>query len=69
MVSGTTSGIGNAGNVLVRANEVELIGRRANNRNASGLFTQINFSGTGNAGNLTIETGRLRVINGAGVGN
>jgi large exoprotein involved in heme utilization and adhesion len=44
---------------------VELVGRSPDQRNPSGLFTQVEQEATGDAGDLTIETARLTVLNGA----
>ncbi|MFB8787287.1 MAG: filamentous hemagglutinin N-terminal domain-containing protein [Potamolinea sp.] len=64
VLSSTTFGSGNAGNMTVRANFVEAFGT-LNNLNASGLFTAAQLGSTGNAGDLTIETQRLRLTDGA----
>ncbi len=64
VLSSTTFGSGNAGNMTVRASSVEAFGT-LNNLNASGLFTGAAFGSTGNAGDLTIETQRLRLTDGA----
>ena len=65
-VLASTSGTGPAGNLSVNAPEsVELIGRSADGRAPSGLFTQANLGDTGAGGNLTVETGRLIVRDGA----
>lgn len=59
-ISTSTSGAGNAGDLLIRASDsVEL---RGNNDDffASGIFAQvIDYEATGKGGNLTIETRRL----------
>jgi filamentous hemagglutinin family protein len=64
VLSSTTFGSGNAGNMTVKASSVEAFGT-LNNLNASGLFTSAALGSTGNAGDLTIETQRLRLTNGA----
>ncbi|MEW6498197.1 MAG: filamentous hemagglutinin N-terminal domain-containing protein, partial [Cyanobacteriota bacterium] len=64
VLSSTTFGSGNAGNMTVRASSVEVFGT-LNNLNASGLFTGAALGSTGNAGDLTIETQRLRLTDGA----
>ena len=53
------SGSGDAGDLTVRATEVEVIGP------LSGLFAQVEPEATGNGGNVTIETERLKVTDGA----
>ncbi|OKH20232.1 hypothetical protein NIES593_19605 [Hydrococcus rivularis NIES-593] len=62
-VAALTFGKGDAGNLIVRASEVELIGTSADKRFSSGLFAQT--QGTGAAGNITIDTGKLIVRDGA----
>jgi len=64
VVSTTTSGAGQGGNLDVTASEsVKLSGTSADGKVASGLFAQT--EGSGAAGNLTIATGQLLVQNGA----
>lgn len=59
-VNASTSGAGNAGNVIVHASDsVTVTGGN------SGLFAQVEEEGTGGAGNLTIETERLILQDGA----
>ena len=60
-VSSGTLGSGDAGSLTVRATEVEVIG--GSPRGPSILVTGSEATGTG--GNLTIDTGRLRVADGA----
>ncbi|MCL1471849.1 filamentous hemagglutinin N-terminal domain-containing protein [Argonema antarcticum] len=63
-----TFGAGDAGNLTVRATDiVELIGTIPGDRLPSGLFASVNPGATGNGGNLTVETARLRVVDGAAV--
>ncbi|MCL1468463.1 filamentous hemagglutinin N-terminal domain-containing protein [Argonema galeatum] len=63
-----TFGSGDAGNLTVRATDiVELIGTIPDDRLPSGLFASVNPGATGNGGNLTVETARLRVVDGAAV--
>ncbi|WP_414581820.1 filamentous hemagglutinin N-terminal domain-containing protein [Scytonema sp. PCC 10023] len=60
IVSASTDGAGNGGNLTVNASEkVEVTGTIPNGQSGSRLAA--NTSGTGNAGNLTINTGRLVV--------
>ena len=66
-----TSGVGDAGNIMVYASEsVDVIGTDASGTGSSGLFTSaLNVTSTreetaGRGGNLVIETGRLRVAEG-----
>jgi filamentous hemagglutinin family protein len=65
LVVAGTFGEGNGGNLTVSADTVELSGVNSVDNSASGLFNQ---AGTGSAGNLTIDTSRLLVRDGAGVG-
>jgi large exoprotein involved in heme utilization and adhesion len=63
-VSAGTFGTGNGGMLSVIAfDTVEVIGRSADGRTTSGLFTQT--QGEGNGGDLTIITGQLLVRDGA----
>ncbi|MBN3939491.1 filamentous hemagglutinin N-terminal domain-containing protein [Nostoc sp. NMS9] len=65
VVAADTFGGGNAGNITIRAAEVELIGASTNNQLLSTLSTQVNRRASGNGGNLTITAGRLIVRDGA----
>lgn len=65
-VTASNFGDGDAGNLTVKAFEsVELEGVIAGTDNPSGLFTQVDEGSSGNAGNLTVQTGKLTVVNGA----
>jgi len=67
-VTASTFGSGSAGNLTIKASEsVELDGFVLRNDEifSSGLFAQVNERSSGNAGNLTVETGKLSVVNGA----
>ncbi len=65
IVSGTF-GQGDAGSLTVLANEsVEVVGKSADGKSASGLFTSVAPQSTGDGGNLSVETGRLTVRDGA----
>lgn len=65
-VSVGTLGAGQGGNINVNAsNSVELIGRSRDSRFASGLFSQAERQATGNGGDVTVNTPRLRVLDGA----
>ncbi len=67
-IQAITFGIGNAGNLLVKAKEsVELIGTTPNVLGPSGLLTSAQPGATGASGNLTLETGRLSVRDGAAI--
>ncbi len=62
-----TFGSGNGGNLSVDAQDVQLIGRSADGRIGSGLFTSAQPNSTGDAGDLTIKTNTLLVRDGAQV--
>lgn len=65
-VSASTFGAGNTGVLVINARDlVEVSGASANNRIASGLFNQVNSSGTGNAKDFRIDTKQLIVTGGA----
>jgi filamentous hemagglutinin family protein len=65
--STSTSGLGDAGDLIVSTSEaVEVRGTSANG-NPSVLSTQVNPEAEGDGGNLTIQTGRLTVDGGAQV--
>ncbi len=61
-----TLGNGDGSSLIVSARDsVELIGRSADGRRSSGLFTSVGSNATGDGGKLTVETGRLIVRDGA----
>ncbi|XWK88914.1 MAG: filamentous hemagglutinin N-terminal domain-containing protein [Phormidium sp.] len=62
-ISATTFNAGKAGSLTVKADVVNVIGRSADGKYPSGLFTDT--TGTGDAGNLIIETQQLTVQGGA----
>ncbi|MEH2124016.1 two-partner secretion domain-containing protein [Nostoc sp.] len=66
-VSARTGGAGNGGSLRVNAQDVQIIGRSANNRFASSLGASAQPNSTGDAGNLTIKTNTLLVRDGAQV--
>ncbi len=67
-----TSGIGNSGNMVVRANEIELIGGSADGFFASSILTSVEdismlipgAIGSGNGGNLYVESDRITLTDG-----
>ncbi|MGB3404922.1 MAG: filamentous hemagglutinin N-terminal domain-containing protein [Microcoleaceae cyanobacterium] len=60
-----TSGEGNAGNITIRATEfIEMTGLPISGEGGN-ILANANPDSIGNAGNITIETGQLRMINGA----
>jgi large exoprotein involved in heme utilization and adhesion len=66
-VSASTFGLGNAGNLNVRALESELIGTSPDGQFTSGLRSAVEVGAVGNGGNLTVQTGQLTVRDGAQV--
>ncbi|MEH1816815.1 MAG: filamentous hemagglutinin N-terminal domain-containing protein [Nostoc sp.] len=66
-VSARTGGAGNGGSLSVNAQDVQIIGRSANNRFASSLGASAQPNSTGDAGDLTIKTNTLLVRDGAQV--
>ncbi len=62
-----TEGQGNSANVIIRAQEIELRGKRPTLPFSSGLFATVEPTGRGTGGNLSIETDRLQVTGGAKV--
>ena len=67
-VSTSTFGAGKGGNLTVYASEgVQVIGRTADGRFASGLAAQADRNSTGDAGNLTINTQQFLIRDGAQV--
>lgn len=63
-ISSATYGNGNAGNLIVKANEIELAGARIDGF-YSRLSTSVESQAEGYGGNLNIETGSLLIKNGA----
>jgi len=66
-VLATTSGSGKAGEIIVRASEIELIGDFPLNGFPSGILANNQPGSTGASGKITIETERLIARDGAGV--
>ncbi len=66
-VSASTFGDGNAGELTVQAQSVEVIGTSADGEVSSGLGASVEAGAGGNGGSLTINTERLRVQDGAQV--
>ncbi len=64
-IAASTFGAGNAGNVGITAQTIELTG--GSQTSPSGLFTTVESGATGNGGNLTIRATRLSVTDGAQV--
>ncbi|MBW4570928.1 MAG: S-layer family protein [Tolypothrix carrinoi HA7290-LM1] len=64
-VSAGTFGGGKGGNLTVIADKAQLIGRSADGRVRSGLFTQADPGTISNAGDLTINIGELLIQDGA----
>jgi hypothetical protein len=66
-ISAGTLGSGRAGDINVRASEIELTGVLSANGFPTGLLADSNAGSTGNAGTITIETGSLITRDGGGV--
>jgi filamentous hemagglutinin family protein len=64
-ISAGTFGAGKGGNLIVKADSVQVIGRAADNRFPTGLFTSSQPKATGDAGDLRINTRELLIQNGA----
>ena len=64
-VNASTFGQGNAGNVLIESNSLELIGTSINSEDPSAIFAL--SDNVNPAGNLTIETRKLTIADGASV--
>ena len=60
----STFGVGDGGNLLINANEIELNGVSLGD-SATGLFANSEFDALGNGGNLEINTEKLLISNGA----
>ena len=64
-VSANTRGSGNAGNIIIRAEEIKIADPIVEfNGNVSGLLTNVSASGSGNGGSLDIEAKHLNIYNG-----
>jgi filamentous hemagglutinin family protein len=68
-ISTVTYGSGNAGEITVQANEIELIGVASGDTEATGFLANPQFQtgSTGGAGKISVNTGRLLVRDGAGL--
>lgn len=66
-ISAGTFSAGDAGNLIIKAGEIDLQGTSADFRTSSGLYAQIEREATGNGGNLLVETDRLRARDGGQV--
>jgi large exoprotein involved in heme utilization and adhesion len=66
IIEGTAqSGQGNGGNVIVRADDILLVGQYSGGGSLVNTLLGTQTLGLGNAGNTLIETNRLTVLNGA----
>lgn len=63
-IATTTIGAGNAGDLTVVTENLELVGSSADGA-SSGLFASADVGSSGSGGNLTVQTGQLRIANGA----
>lgn len=62
-ITTNTFGNGKAGNLIVKADEIQLVGTNASSAIASGLFAS--SESTGDSGNLIIDAQRLSILDGA----
>jgi filamentous hemagglutinin family protein len=60
-------GVGDAGDLSVRATEIVATGSGAQGLFPSGLYSIVGLEAKGNGGNLQIDTQRLQILNGAAV--
>ena len=67
LISVSTFGNGNGGELRIAVNELEVSGNTSDGKFPSGLFASVAFGATGNGGNLIIDTERLTIANGAQV--
>ena len=65
-IQSLTFGNGNAGNINIKAESIELTGTSADGLESS-IITASSRSGEGNAGNIVIEAERLRITDGGGI--
>jgi filamentous hemagglutinin family protein len=64
-IGAQTNDTRNSGNVNIQANDIHITGTYPGNSTIpSVIFTTVNPGGSGNAGNVTIDTDRLRIIDG-----
>lgn len=61
----TTYGVGNAGNLIIQANQVSLSSGGRLPVGSSGLFSSASFGSTGRGGDIQVETVGLQVTGGA----
>ena len=66
-VNNSTFGVGDAGNLIIRASEVEVIGESADGKFDSGIHAQVEIGAEGNAKDILIEAGRLILKDGGQV--
>ena len=64
-ISTSTGGQGNAGDLTIRATESIILGGFDENGSFTSLQTLVGPEATGDAGNITIETGQLKLFDGA----
>jgi filamentous hemagglutinin family protein len=64
LVSASTLGKGNTGDIIIKANEILLNGVGGNG-SRSGVFNDVLSGAIGNGGNITVSTGSLSASNGA----
>jgi filamentous hemagglutinin family protein len=64
-VNTSTSGVGQAANLFVRASDIKLVGTSPDGQVPSAIGSQVKKTAIGNSGNLTIETEQLLIRDGA----
>ncbi|NEQ90041.1 MAG: filamentous hemagglutinin N-terminal domain-containing protein [Okeania sp. SIO2G4] len=64
-INTSTGSQGNAGDLIISATDIELIGTSENNEFPSGLFARVRDEVAGNGGNVRLQTKNLRVQDGA----
>jgi filamentous hemagglutinin family protein len=64
LLDATTLGAGRAGDLTVKADVIELIGKDPNPMFGGGISTGVDAGATGNGGNLSIDTRRLSIRGG-----
>lgn len=65
IISSSTLGGGDAGDLLVNANQIELIGNPNNNSSSSGFYSDVLREATGNGGSITVNSNLLNLVDGA----
>ncbi|MDX2215581.1 MAG: filamentous hemagglutinin N-terminal domain-containing protein [Oculatellaceae cyanobacterium bins.114] len=64
LITVSTAGAGNAGELMINANAVDVVGTSANGRSLSAIVAEVGANATGNGGDVAIATGRLSIRDG-----